>query len=60
VEFLEGYGYAQVFSPDGEPFVCFEPMTAPANALNSGDGLTVIRPAETYVARFRIALSRSG
>jgi galactose mutarotase-like enzyme len=32
-------------------------MTAPANALNSGDGLTVIGPGETYVARFRIALS---
>ena len=60
VEFLEGYGYAQVFSPDGQGFVCFEPMTAPANALNSGDGLTVIGPGETYVARFRIALSRSG
>ncbi len=60
VEFLAGYGYAQVFSPDGQGFVCFEPMTAPANALNSGDGLTVIGPGETYVARFRIALSRSG
>ena len=60
VEFLEGYDYAQVFSPDGQGFVCFEPMTAPANALNSGDGLTVIGPGETYVASFRIALSRSG
>jgi len=59
VEFLGGYGYAQVFSPDGQEFVCFEPMTAPANALNSGDGLTIIEPGETYVARFRVALPQS-
>ncbi|MBV8218249.1 MAG: aldose 1-epimerase [Solirubrobacterales bacterium] len=58
VEFLGGYGYAQVFSPDGEEFVCFEPMTAPANALNSGDGLTIVGPGETYLARFRIAVSQ--
>ena len=59
VEFLGGYGYAQVFSPDGQQFICFEPMTAPANALNSGDGLTFISPGETYLARFRIALAQS-
>lgn len=59
VEFLGGYGYAQVFSPADQEFVCFEPMTAPANALNSGDGLIVIGPGGTYVARFRVALSQS-
>ena len=59
VEFLGGYGYAQVFAPAGQDFVCFEPMTAPTNSLNSGDGLTVIGPGETYVARFRIAFSQS-
>jgi aldose 1-epimerase len=59
VEFIGGYGYAQVFSPAGLQFICFEPMTAPANALNSGDGLTVVGPGEMYVARFRIALSQS-
>ncbi len=51
--------YAQVFAPAGQEFVCFEPMTAPTNSLNSGDGLTVIGPGETYVARFRIAFSQS-
>ncbi|HUA03922.1 MAG TPA: aldose 1-epimerase [Solirubrobacteraceae bacterium] len=57
MEFLGGYGYAQVFSPDGQDFVCFEPMTAPTNALNSHDGLTVVPPGETYIARFRISFS---
>ena len=59
VEFLGGYGYAQVFAPPGQEFICFEPMTAPTNALGSGDGLTVVPPGETYVARFRIGFSRS-
>jgi aldose 1-epimerase len=58
VEYLSGYSFAQVFAPPGEEFICFEPMTAPTNALNSGDGLTVLAPGESYRAEFRIALSR--
>jgi aldose 1-epimerase len=58
VEFLAGYPYAQVFSPAGQEFICFEPMTAPANALNSGDGLTVLEPGESYRAAFKVAVSR--
>jgi len=58
VEFLAGYPYAQVFAPPGQEFICFEPMTAPTNALNSGDGLTVLAPGESYRAEFRIGLSR--
>jgi aldose 1-epimerase len=57
VEFLGGYGYAQVFAPAGQEFVCFEPMAAPTNALNGGDGLTVVGPGESYVARFRVGLA---
>lgn len=57
VTFLAGYPYAQVFAPAGQEFICFEPMTAPTNALNSGDGLTVVEPAQSYRAAFRIALS---
>jgi aldose 1-epimerase len=60
VEYLRGYAYAQVFAPPGEEFICFEPMTAPTNALNSGDGLTVVEPGRSYRAEFRIALSRGG
>jgi aldose 1-epimerase len=58
VEFLAGYSYAQVFAPAGQEFICFEPMTAPTNALDSGDGLTVVEPGGSYRAAFRIALSR--
>jgi galactose mutarotase-like enzyme len=57
VAFLAGYPYAQVFAPAGQQFICFEPMTAPTNALNSGDGLTVVEPGGSYRAAFRISLS---
>lgn len=57
VAFLAGYSYAQVFAPAGQEFICFEPMTAPTNALNSGDGLTVVEPGGSYRAAFRISLS---
>ena len=39
LSFDEGYPYAQVYSPPGAAFICFEPMTAPTNALCSGDAL---------------------
>jgi galactose mutarotase-like enzyme len=58
VAFLAGYSYAQVFAPAGEQFICFEPMTAPTNSLNSGDGLTLVEPGGSYRAAFRISLSR--
>jgi aldose 1-epimerase len=54
LDLLEGYRYAQVYAPPGRDYICFEPMTAPANALRSGVGLTILRPGEQHLARFRI------
>jgi aldose 1-epimerase len=54
VTFVEGYPYAQTYAPKGGQFVCFEPMTAPANALISGDGLTVLGRGERYAASWRL------
>ena len=36
VHFDEGYPAAQIFAPPGENVVCFEPMTAPTDALRRG------------------------
>jgi aldose 1-epimerase len=57
LQFLEGYPYAQVFTPSNAQFICFEPMVAPANALRSGIGLRVLSPGETFRARFSLRVS---
>jgi aldose 1-epimerase len=54
LELLEGYPCAQVYAPVTGQFICFEPMTAPANALRSGNGLRVLAPGERYSACFRV------
>jgi galactose mutarotase-like enzyme len=56
VELLEGYSVAQVFAPGHIDVVSFEPMTAPANALRTGEGIGWARPGEPYRARFGIAV----
>jgi galactose mutarotase-like enzyme len=56
VTFLEGYPFAQMYAPPGQDLICFEPMTAPGNALVSGDSLHVLEPGEEYRAAFRIAV----
>jgi len=60
VTFARGYPCAQVFAPAGEQFICFEPMTAPANALRSGDGLRLLAPGERFAASFTVAVGDSG
>jgi aldose 1-epimerase len=54
LEFVEGYRYAQVYAPRDSRCICFEPMTAPANALRSGDGLRVLAPGERCRAAFAV------
>ncbi len=56
VEFLEGYTHAQVFAPPGKDLICFEPMTAPGNALRSHEGLRLAPPGEPFTAAFRITV----
>ena len=59
VDFVEGYSYAQVYAPRGKGYICFEPMTAPANALRSGDGLMTVSPGEVHRTAFTISIRRS-
>jgi aldose 1-epimerase len=56
LELLGGYPCAQVFAPPASQFICFEPMTAPANALRSGHGLRVLAPGESYRATFAVSI----
>jgi aldose 1-epimerase len=57
VRFDQGYPIAQVWAPAGQDFICFEPMTAPTNALVSGDRLPMATPDAAYEARFSIVVS---
>jgi aldose 1-epimerase len=56
VEFGDGYPVAQVYAPADDDVICFEPMTAPTNALVSGDGLRTVAPGATFRAAFAIAV----
>jgi aldose 1-epimerase len=56
VELLSGYPYAQIFAPPEQPVICFEPMTAPIDALRSHDGLRVVPAGDSATAAFRIAI----
>jgi galactose mutarotase-like enzyme len=47
----DGYPFLQVYAPAARPFCCLEPMTAPTNALVSGDHPTV-RPDASFGASF--------
>lgn len=56
------FGYVVVFTPrdfrgaDGvHQAVAVEPMSAPADALNSGEGLVWLEPGETWTGRWGIA-----
>jgi galactose mutarotase-like enzyme len=53
--FLRGYRFAHVFAPAESDFVCFEPMTAPTNALMTGADLPVAAPGDRYETAFEIA-----
>jgi galactose mutarotase-like enzyme len=57
VDFERGYPYAQVFAPAIADVVCFEPMTAPANALRGSPG--VVAPGESYEAQFSVRVWRA-
>jgi aldose 1-epimerase len=56
LELTDGYPCAQLYAPLDGHFICFEPMTAPANALRSGDGLRLLAPGERYRAGFSLGV----
>ena len=57
VSFEAGYAWAQVYAPPGHDYICLEPMTAPTDALNSGQGLTVLAPGQSHRATFTISVT---
>ena len=58
VWFDETFRFVQVFTPDlvagGQPGVAVEPMTCPADAFNSGTGLIVLTPRDSWTGSWGI------
>ncbi|WP_223624609.1 aldose 1-epimerase family protein [Microbacterium sp. EST19A] len=56
----EGFDFVQVFTTDKYPgqqlALAIEPMTAPADALNSGRGIRRLAPDESWTLRWGISL----
>jgi galactose mutarotase-like enzyme len=57
VEFESGFPYAQVFAPANQDVICFEPMTAPVDALRTHDGLRCVEPGERASAAFTVRVA---
>lgn len=55
----EGYPVAQIYAPEDLDAVAFEPMTAPTNALVSGEGLRMLPAGESFTATFSIVIRES-
>ncbi|HEX3874212.1 MAG TPA: aldose 1-epimerase [Solirubrobacteraceae bacterium] len=57
VELVDGYTVAHVFAPAASDFICFEPMTAPVDALTTGDRLRSVAPGSSFAAEFAISVA---
>jgi aldose 1-epimerase len=57
VEFERGFPYAQIYAPAAHDHISLEPMTAPADALTSGEDLRLVAPGDSFIAEFRIRVS---
>ncbi|WP_345752242.1 aldose 1-epimerase family protein [Microbacterium rhizophilus] len=57
----ENWGYIQAFNTDAYPgrsmAIAIEPMTAPADAFNSGRDVRRLAPGETWTARWGVSYS---
>jgi galactose mutarotase-like enzyme len=57
VEFGDGYPVAQIYAPATRDVIAFEPMTAPTNALVTGDGLRSVAAGASFAARFTVRVT---
>ena len=53
---VSGFPVTQVYASEASDFICYEPMTAPVNALISGDGLRWVAPDDEFEAVFTISV----
>jgi galactose mutarotase-like enzyme len=58
VQFGDGYPFAQVYAPPEDALICFEPMTAPTNALVSRWALPMVEPGASFSTEFALRVKR--
>ncbi len=58
VVFERGYPFAQIFAPPDPVVICFEPMTAPVDALRTHHGLRYVDPGDRSSAAFAVRVTR--
>jgi aldose 1-epimerase len=51
-----GYPFTQIYAPADTDAVAIEPMTAPTNALLSGDDLPMVAPGASFSATFSLTV----
>ena len=56
LQHVSGYPVSQVYASDNSDFICFEPMTAPIDAMVSGDRLNWVEPGGEFTATFTISV----
>ena len=54
----EHFGFIQVFTPDDQRTLAIEPMTCNIDALNNGDGLSILQPGEAWSAQFGVSIKK--
>ncbi len=57
--FDPNFPLAQIYSPPGAEFICFEPMTAPTNALRTGRDLPIVDAGQAFTATWTIAVRQT-
>ena len=56
LEWSESYQVMVLWTQRYKSFVCVEPWTAPADALNTGKGLVQVPPGERFSGSFVISV----
>lgn len=56
----KSYPYLQVYTPSSRKSIALEPMSAAADAFNSGEGLVILQPGEEFRGEYAAFLEKPG
>lgn len=53
----QAFNYVQVYTPEGRDVIAIEPMTCPANAFNTNEGLIILQKGQQWQSSFGVKLT---